>query len=326
MAAMEKISLPQLIAELSDNSALYNQWYKESEMKYGTIPSQTLTNWVVEVVEPIVAATVALNPASEKVNEIVKALYLETLKLIGSGLAIRYEDEYKAAWLLMEKMPKLVVKFPIKTISLLNDVLLNLHRYAPEKTSYWCKLIESSTVEIKTIEDFKIVGRIYAWKCGLAHIRTRLIADYAALSENLQRTILQNLGSDITAYDLFENPWSNCNTKFEGVQGGFVGTTGYFEHPPKLAQIGEHIFVSDSKSSYALFVDQFGKVLLPANAVDAAYIVSKAKQLDTSEKWIEKVSAEMDTSTISSVVATKDTLFFTLQNSYFLYVYSLGNA
>lgn len=326
MAAMEKISLPQLIAELSDHSALYNQWYKESEMKYGTIPSQTLANWIVEVVEPIVEATIALNSASEKVHEIVKALYLETLKLIGSGLAIRYEDEYKVAWLLMAKMPNLVVKFPIKTILLLNDVLLNLHRYAPEKTSYWCKLIESNTVEIKTIEDFKIVGRIYAWKCGLAHIRTRLKADYAALSENLQHTILQNLGSDKTAYDLFENPWSNSNTKFEGVQGGFVGNTGYFEHPPRLAQIGEHVFVSDSKSSYALFADQFGKVLLPANAVDAAYIVSKAKQLDTSEKWIEKVNAEMDTSTISSVVATKDTLFFTLQNSYFLYVYSLGNA
>lgn len=162
MAAMEKISLPQLIAELSDNSALYNQWYKESEMKYGTIPSQTLVNWIVEVVEPIVEATIALNSASEKVHEIVKALYLETLKLIGSGLAIRYEDEYKVAWLLMAKMPNLVVKFPIKTILLLNDVLLNLHNYAPEKTTYWCKLIESNAVEIKTIEDFKIVGRIYA--------------------------------------------------------------------------------------------------------------------------------------------------------------------
>lgn len=326
MAAMEKISLSQLIVELSDNSALYNQWYKESEMKYGNISSQTLANWMVDVVEPIVEATVALNSATEKVHEVVKALYLEALKLIGSGLAIRYEDEYKAAWLLMAQMPNLVVKFPTKTISLLNDVLLNLHMYAPEKTMYWCKLIVSSRVEIKTIEDFKIVGRIYAWKCGLAHLRIRLNGDFAELSENLQRTILQNLGSDKTADDLFENPWSNRNIKFEGVQGGFVGTTGFFEHPPKLAQIGEHIFVSDSKSSYALFADQFGKVLLPANAVDAAYIVSKAKQLDTSEKWIEKVNAEMDTSTISSNVATKDTLFFTLQNSYFLYVYSLGNA
>lgn len=326
MAAMEKISLPQLIVELSDNSALYNQWYNESEMKYGNLPSQTLASWMVEVVEPIVEATVALNSAPEKIHEVVKALYLESLKLIGSGLAIRYEDEYKAAWLLMAQMPNLVVKFPTKTISLLNDVLLNLHMYAPEKTMYWCKLIESSSVEIKTIEDFKIAGRMYAWKCGLAHLRASLKADFAELSENLQQNILHNLGSDKNTYDFFEKPWPNTNTKFEGVQGGFKGTTGFFEHPPMLAQIGEHIFVTDSKSSYALFADQFGKVLIPANSVDATYIVSNSKQLETSEKWIEKINAEMDVSTISSVVTTKETLVFTLQNSYFLYLFSLENA
>ena len=326
MAAMEKISLPQLIVELSDNSALYNQWYNESEMKYGNLPSQTLASWMVEVVEPIVEATVALNSAPEKIHEVVKALYLESLKLIGSGLAIRYEDEYKAAWLLMAQMPNLVVKFPTKTISLLNDVLLNLHMYAPEKTMYWCKLIESSSVEIKTIEDFKIAGRMYAWKCGLAHLRARLKADFAELSENLQQNILHNLGSDKNTYDFFEKPWPNTNTKFEGVQGGFKGITGFFEHPPMLAQIGEHIFVTDSKSSYALFADQFGKVLIPANSVDATYIVSNSKQLETSEKWIEKINAEMDVSTISSVVTTKETLVFTLQNSYFLYLFSLENA
>ena len=93
-----------------------------------------------------------------------------------------------------------------------------------------------------------------------------------------------------------------------------------------LAQIGEHIFVTDSKSSYALFADQFGKVLIPANSVDATYIVSNSKQLETSEKWIEKINAEMDVSTISSVVTTKETLVFTLQNSYFLYLFSLENA
>lgn len=295
-------------------------------MKYGNLPSQTIASWMVEVVEPIVEATVALNSPSEKIHEVVKALYLESLKLIGSGLAIRYEDEYKAAWLLMAQMPNLVVKFPTKTISLLNDVLLNLHMYAPEKTMYWCKLIESSSIEIKTIEDFKIAGRIYAWKCGLAHLRIRLKADFAALSENLQQNISNTISPHKNTNLLFENPWPNTNTQFEGVHGGFMGTTGFFEHPPMLAQIGEHIFATDSKSSYALFADQFGKVLIPANSVDATYIVSNSKRLETSEKWIEKVNVEIDVSTISSVVATKDTLVFTLQNSYFLYLFSLGNA
>ncbi|SDZ65761.1 hypothetical protein SAMN05444397_11539 [Flavobacterium aquidurense] len=323
---MEKISFPPLIAELSEKSALYNQWYNESEMKYGSLLAHIIAGWMTEVVEPIVKETIAFNSAPEKVHEVVKALYQESLKLIGSGSAIRYKDEYKQAWLLMAEMPNLVVKFPIKTISLLNDVLSNFHLYAPEKITDWCKLISNSSSEIKTIDDFKIVGRIYAWKCGLAHLRIRLKTDFGVLSENLQQIVGTIVDSDKNTIEVFENPWINNSTKFEGVQGGFKGTTGFFENPPKLAQIDGHIFATDSISSYALFADQFGKVLIPANTVDATYILSNSKRLETLEKWLGKDSDKIDAANISSVVATENTLVFTLQNSYFLYLFSLGNA
>lgn len=325
MASMEKISFPPLIAELSDKSALYNHWYDENEMKYGSLPSHSILRWMEEVVEPIVKAVYNQNSAPEKIHEIVKALYLESLKLIGSGQAIRYNNEYKTAWLLMAEMPNLVLKFPTKTISLLNDVLLNFHSYAVEKTLDWCLLMKSTSIEIKTIEDFKTAGRIYAWKCGLAHLRTQLKADFCELSENLQQLIVINLDFDHKSDDLFDRPWSNNDSKFEGVQGGFKGSMGFFEHPPKLAQIDDHVFVTDSKNSYALFADQFGTVLVPADTVDSAYILSNSKRLETLEKWLEK-NHEIDRNTISSVTATKDTLVFTLQNSYFLYLFSLGNA
>ncbi|MEN2399168.1 hypothetical protein GKZ90_0005235 [Flavobacterium sp. MC2016-06] len=323
---MEKISFPQLITELSDNSALYNQWYNDNEMKYGNLPSHVITNWIVEVVEPIVKAAFELNTAPEKRHEVVKALYLESLKLIGSGAAIRYKEEYKTAWLLMAEMPNLLLKFPVKTISLLNDVLFNLQTYTSEKTIEWCQLMQTASAEVKTIEDFKIVGRIYAWKCGLAHLRIRLKTDFGELSENLQHIIANTIGTNKNTIQIFDNPWSNNYTNFEGVQGGFKGTTGFFEHPPKLAQLGEHIFVTDSENSYAFFADQFGSVFMPANTVDAAEIVSNSRQLETLEKWLGKDNNEIDLKNISSAVITKDTLVFTLQNSYFLYLFSLGNA
>ncbi|KAF2336962.1 hypothetical protein [Flavobacterium daemonense] len=322
---MEKITFEPLIAALSDHSALYNQWYNESEIKFGSLDAHVIANWMVEVIEPIVKAVVAENTAPEKIHEVVKALYLESLKLIGSGMAIRYKDEYKEAWLLLSKIPNLALKFPLKTISLLHDVLLNLEVYAPDKTLQWCKLVEVSSAEIKTIEDFKIVGRIYAWKCGLAHLRVRLKADFETLSENLQQTIIKAIGNPVKSNQLFENPWANNSTKFEGVQGGFKGMTGFFEEPPVLAQIGEYIFATDSNSSYALFADQFGKVLIPANTVDTVDITSNSKRITNVEKWLGKEANEIDTTAISSVVATQDTLVFTLQNSYFIYLYSLGN-
>ena len=326
MVTMEKISFLPLITVFSDNSALYNQWYNDSEMKYGNLPSQTIANWMVEVVEPIVKATVAQNSAPEKVHEVVKVLYQESLKLIGSGLASRYKDEYKEAWLVMAQIPNLVAKFPLKTISLLNDVLLNFQIYAPEKTIEWCKLMNSSCIEIKTIEDFKIVGRIYAWKCGLAHLRIRLKEDFRELSENLQQIVGSTMGSDKNTIQIFEYPWINNNTQFEGVQGGFKGSTEFFENPPRLALIDGNIFVTDSISSYALFADQFGKVLIPANTVDPTFILSNSKRLETLEKWLGKDNEKIDGNNISSLVVTNNTLVFTLQNSYFLYLFSLGHA
>ena len=65
---------------------------------------------------------------------------------------------------------------------------------------------------------------------------------------------------------------------------------------------------------------------MPANTVDAAYIVSNSKRIENLEKWPGKDHYTIDADTISSVVATKDTLVFTLQNSYFLYLFSLENA
>jgi len=326
MAAMEKISYPPLIEELKTNSALYNQWYNESEMKFGNLPSETIVSWIVEVVEPLVMSTVAINSATEKVHQVVKALYLESLKLIGSGLAIRYKDEYASAWLLMTKTPNLILKFPIKTISLLNDVLLNLNRYAPEKTMEWCILMEVTSTEIKTIEDFKTVGRIFAWKCGLAHLRNRLQDDFNVLTENLQHTITTTLGFDHKTNQIFGSPWSTNRIDFKGVQGGFEGTNGYFESPPKLSLIDEHILVTDSKNSYAFFADQFGKVLIPAPKVNASHILSKSKRFASLEKWLGKEHSKVESSNVSSMVATKDTLVFTLNNSYFIYLYSLANA
>ncbi len=324
MAAMEKINFPPLIAELTANSALYNQWYNDAELKYGTLSTPILMSWMVEVVQPIVLETSAVNSAPEKVHEVVKALYLESLKLIGSGLAIRYKEEYKSAWLLLMQLPHLVLKFPVKIISLLHDVLSNLHTYAPAKTVVWCQLMKNSSFDIKTIEDFKIAGRIYAWKCGLAHLRSRLKEDFQTLSEELKHTILKNLSEEATG-QIFEFRWSTHTIKFEGVHGGFKGSEGFFEHPPKLAQIDEYLFATDSINNYALFADQFGKVLLPANTVDSNYILSNSKPFDSVEKWLGKGKEQIDAHKISSIVTTKDTLAFTLQNSYFIYLFSIAN-
>ncbi|PKH51777.1 hypothetical protein CXF68_14265 [Tenacibaculum sp. Bg11-29] len=323
---MEKIRFLPLIEEFKQNSALYNQWYNESEMKYGNLPAHSIYSWMVDVLEPIVKSTVALNSTPEKTHQIVKRLYIESLKLIGSGLAISHKNEYQSAWLLMAKNPNLLIKFPTKTISLLNDVLKRLNKYAPERILDWCNLMEATSGNFKTIEDFKVVGRIYAWKCGLAHLRGLLKLDFDLLSEELQSKVLYNLELGNNSEEVYNKPWTNGITKFEGIYGGFEGFTGYFEYPPKLALVNGTILVTDTKKSYALFADQCGKTLLPANMITATNILSNSKRIVSLEKWIGQENSKIEPNNISSIVTTKDTLVYTLKNSYFLYLYSLKNA
>ena len=323
---MEKIRFSPLIEEFKENAALYNQWYNDSEITYGHLSASAVAGWMVDVVEPIVIAAVELNSTPIKIHQIVKPLYIESLKLLGSGLAISHKSAYKSAWLLLAKNPNLFLKLPLKIISLVNDVLQRLRTYAPEKVFDWCHFMEATSGAFKTIEDFKIVGRMYAWQCGLAHLRSRVKIDFDLLSESLQLKVLHNLNLGMNANEIFKNPWTIGLTKFEGVQGGFEGITGYFEQPPKLAIIEGTIFVTDTKKIYALFADQFGKTLLPANMIDSSTILSKSKKQESLEKHIGKRHPEIEPNTISSVVTTKDTLIYTLKNSYFIYLYSLENA
>lgn len=324
MAAMEKITFKPLILEFQSNNALYNLMYKQSEIKYGTIPSDFLSKWIVEVLQPLFQATIDSELPAEKIHTIAKVFYLESLKLIGSGLATRYKDDYTEAFLLLQRLPTLVRKFPLKVFGLMNDVLQNLHLYAANKTSEWCRLMTMISDEIKTIEDFKIAGRIFAWRCGLAHLRYRLVEDFKKLPEDLQRKIKSSLNAEHV--ESIADSWLNKTFKFRNVQGGFIGNEGVFVSPPVLFKIDENIFVSDLQVSHAFFTDEFGSVFLPAEIANLSSRLADTNQFNLSKNQLMENFQELDVHNITSIVSTKDTLIFTRENSYFLYVFSLANV
>lgn len=325
MVAMEKITYKPLIVALHSNRELYNLWYTENQLKYGEIPVDSFTNWMIEVVQPLVQTTVPINDATEKIDEVLKTLYLESLKLTGSHLSIRYKDSYKSAWLLLLHFPKLVVKFPKKIIHLINDVVSNFNNHESQNIPLWCQLMENVAEEIESIEDFKNAGRIFAWKCGLAHLRNTIVSHFYQVNEGLQKSITASFEGSSTIDNLVENPWCEKQLQFYGTLGGFIGTTGFFEKPPQVAQINDYVFVTDTVSNYAVFADQFGKILLPALSIDIPSVVTNSKKNTSINSWLANQEKQIDVANINSIVKTKDTIFFTLNNSHYLYLCSYGN-
>lgn len=323
---MEKISFKPLIDELRSNSLIFNRITDNATMRFGNLDAKTISKWMVEVVQPLAEVLYKLNLDPEKNHSIVKTLYFKSLNLIGSGSIPRYFSDYKYAWLILIKVPKLLVKSPSKIITLINEAVLKLNEFEPENTLLWSDLMNCVTLEIENLEEFKIAGRICAWKCGLAHLRCRLKSDFEKLKINLKQKINQELFPQQDLLYIIDNQWIKNDINFKTSIGGFFGLNGYFENPPVLDLIENQIFLLDNEKSYALFADEFGTVLLETEFEVAKNLkLNKDFLIKENINWKE-INPKIDLENISSCIRTKNILAFTFYNSFYSFIYSYPNA
>ncbi|MDB4293537.1 hypothetical protein N9954_09040 [Maribacter sp.] len=322
---MEKITYAPLVEDLKTHSALYNQLYGEYHIRYGHFPSAHLSKWMVEVVQPMIRSINLQATSKETLHSIIRSAYTHSLKLIANGLAITYEDDYRRAWSVLEKLTKLMVDDAEKTLSALHEALNKLRKYTPDKVLQWCDLIETSSAEVTSLADFKTAARIYAWHCGLAHLRPKLQSGYERLPGSLKKSILASLRWDSGTENPFKHPWKLGKPQFEGIAGGFQADKGYFSTPPKLAVIQQTVFVADKQQTYAFFADTYGKTLLPVTSVEPKAILDTDSAISDFKKILRQLDTPFDHRAISSLAKIQDTIVYTLHNSYFLYTYSLPN-
>ncbi|MDV7137763.1 hypothetical protein R3X28_02695 [Maribacter sp. TH_r10] len=322
---MEKVTYAPLIEDLKTHSVLYNQMYGQYSLKYGHYSAGHVSEWMVKVIEPIVQCIDELGISTENLHIAIRSLYTHALKLLGSGLAITYDDQYVRAWSLLQKLPMLLVKNPEETLSALNEALVRLRKYAPNKVLQWCDMVGVLSVEITSLNEFKIVARICAWQCGLAHLRPRLPSLFMTLPLSLKQRIMGVLKSEGNYEDAFKNPWNVDKPHFEGVAGGFLAASGYFIDPPKLSVVNQTVIVSDSKHVYAFFADSNGKTLLPISGIEPDSVIEGNVSKSNYEKIVRKVDGNLDVKEVSSLVKMPGNIMFTLYNSYFLFTYSHPN-
>jgi len=208
-------------------------------------------------------------------------------------------------------------------MNVLGCSIFKVRKYTPEKVSIWIDKMENSVSEIKSLDDFMSVSRIFAWHGGLAHLRPKLQDFYDSLPKTLQEIILKTIAVKDGNQALFQQPWNVNQVQFQGIAGGFIGDRGSFLSPPKLTVINDTIIVQDSKNSYAFFADHYGKTLLPIGNVSLKTTQKTSHSKIDITKAIHKADCSIDPKAIASVVKIPGTIAFTLHHSYFLYTYSL---
>jgi hypothetical protein len=323
MVAMEKITYQPLINHFKEQADQYNQLYHAHEIKYGAVDASIISSWMVKIIEPILRdVTVA---APDKLPGMCKALFTELLQLLGNQSGIIYENEYQAAWLLLKKTPSVVTVHPLRTLKAINSALESLRTYKPENIFYWISLMDASIVYCQNIEELLSLGRIYAWLCGMAHLRERAKVEFGLLREELKSAVRSNSALKIDFTSALNSEWMHSKQPlFVGEVGGFIGYGGNFTSPPLVAQIGNDIFATDLKNSCAFFADSFGKVLI-ADIPLAPEVIAKNSNVHEIVTFKSKYINLIPFDDVSSCVIKNSTLVLTRKSSHHLFVYGWSN-
>src|SRR5688572_12085265 len=131
---MEKVKFAPLIGHLQSSAEVYNQMNRDHEMRFGEIPGEAIASWIVQVVEPVVASGAR---EVEEAGKIFNTFYKTLLTMLGNQLAVTYEKEYQSAWLMLSKNPGLVQASFGRLFNALNNAMLSIRKYQPERVEDW---------------------------------------------------------------------------------------------------------------------------------------------------------------------------------------------
>lgn len=314
---MEKITYKPLIEHLQQSGDLYNQMYRDSEIRFGAIPKGVIVSWIVQVIQPIVSAT--SEGKAEQVSKTFQALYKTLLTLLGSQLGVTYEQEYQSAWLMFEKNPHLM-QSPLRVVDALNSALVSIRQYQPAKVATWISYMHKTIADCKTIDDFLKCGRIYAWLCGMAYLRDRALRDLSTMGDDFRRIFEKRTGyamdSTVAKYKMrYETP------TFAGVVGGFIGNGGPFHIPPRVALVEDQIIAADNHGTCALFADSFGSMLLPGVPIKFETVHAEATQNPFTVFQSKYGKQKIPFDDVNAAVLKDGVLVLTRESSYYLFVY-----
>lgn len=318
---MEKLSFLPLKQNLQETFLFYNQLYADQELQSGRIDRVLLSRWIVEVIEPISQAVFQIDEQALPI--IFRTFYINILRLLGNGLALTYEQQYRDAWSITSYIPQLLAKDPKGILGAINSALITLREHQPGKLQDWIVLMQQTSPYCQNKDQFLDCGRFIAWLCGMAHLRPQALKIYPHLPGQV-KVILKTLNLPLAA--ALQGTWLKSDVlRFEGIAGGFSGFGGGFVRPPRVAMVGGVVMATDQEISSALFADTLGKVLMKDIAVPPETIITQSSTAGFAAFQKLYAGTGIDSTDLTSCVQTEDGFVLTLSSSHYLFIYSCPN-
>ncbi|MBU1107078.1 MAG: hypothetical protein KKB51_10450, partial [Candidatus Riflebacteria bacterium] len=252
---MEKVTFPPLIALLKENAEAFNQILHSTGAVSRRLRTADIPAWFTEVIEPVFKAVYRHDQTRSR--KLFDVLYRDMLAVLASSVTNLEFELAKSCRLLIALNPAVTAISPSRTLAALTMALQKISRHSQKASCSWLALMERIVPLAKDSNELLSLGRIAAWRCGMAHLRG--MVDISA--EVDPRIIAIIFPDEDCAPEQLKRRWNSDKVPTSLAAGGFCGLGGTFSRPPRVAVNKDLVFVSDGSTTNALFADRFGHTL-----------------------------------------------------------------
>ena len=265
---------PAFVAALEAEREQVNQRFRLTCLQGAAIDREAFFAHLIERVQPIVAAVAEVFP--ERTRLTTSELVDVSLELFRAGFwgkesrCVGLDQLWKEVF---PRLARLVSRQPQRAAAALSNATINLANNATIRGEQWLSELETVGSQCESVDQLLDVGRIIAWRAGLAQYRSIALAALVRLPRGLAA---RSLGLATTPDEpdwhrtlarLGQQPWwppedreseRSSGPRLAHRCSGFLGFGGNFQQPPLVALHEGRLLVNDHESTWLLIADRYG--------------------------------------------------------------------
>jgi hypothetical protein len=254
----------------------FNARVEEARRRAPGFDSAAFSAFLVDGVDGVVAAVDEAAPARTMAVALVAYDIAVDLCLHAlAGPAARTPLLNQTWSRLLPRLATRIAEKPQEVLGSLSNAAVHFAGVDGARGQEWLDHMVGLGPEAASVAQLLDLGKVLAWRCGMAHFRAGALAAADALSPPLQ---LAALGASADGAwpglraALAADPWASPQARrLDGWQvGGFSGFGGRFTQPPELRLAPDGFLLRSGSRHFLAMADAFGAVVLPATADDYA--------------------------------------------------------
>jgi hypothetical protein len=254
----------------------FNARVEEARRRVPGFDPSAFSTFLMSGVGGLVAAVEEVAP--ERTTAVALAAYDIALDLCLQDLAgpTARKPLLNEAWAqVFPALARRIAEQPQDVLGALSNAAVHLSSVDGARGEEWLEFMATLGPAAASVGQLLDLGKVLAWRSGLAHFRSGALATADTLPPALQLAAMGappgTSWSSLRAA-LASDPWASPRARrHEGWQvGAFTGFGGRFIEPPELRVAQDGFLLRSGGRHFLAIADAFGAVLLPATAEEFA--------------------------------------------------------